>query len=288
MSSPGQVAGTAQEQAAAVGETTKQQAGHVAGSAADAAGRVAGTASEQAGQVVGEAKAQIDNVIGEARREISAQADQQASRLTGALRSLCGELANMAESAESGGAARSLVREASDRGRKAADFLESRGPGGLVEELRGFARRRPGAFLAAAALAGFAAGRLGKAASGGAADETAGGDYANGSYRSAYAAPTASLASPTYGDYDASGMTASEYPAETTYEQSAYASETTYEQSAYASETEYEQYPAEASYQRAAYPVGGAPLSDYAVGEPVPDVLDPLLPGESAAPGEQR
>lgn len=53
--------------------------------------------------------------------------------------------------------------QAANRGRRAADYLEERGVDGLVGDLQGFARRRPGAFLGGAVLAGLVAGRLMKA-----------------------------------------------------------------------------------------------------------------------------
>jgi hypothetical protein len=43
-----------------------------------------------------------------------------------------------------------------------ADYLADRGPEGLLSEVTDFARRRPAAFLATAAAAGFLVGRLGK------------------------------------------------------------------------------------------------------------------------------
>jgi len=43
-----------------------------------------------------------------------------------------------------------------------ADYLAERGPEGVLNEVQDFARRRPGAFLAAALATGFVVGRLGK------------------------------------------------------------------------------------------------------------------------------
>jgi hypothetical protein len=53
-----------------------------------------------------------------------------------------------------------LTREASGRIHDWAGWLESREPADLLDEIREFARRRPGVFLLGAALAGVAAGRL--------------------------------------------------------------------------------------------------------------------------------
>jgi hypothetical protein len=53
-----------------------------------------------------------------------------------------------------------FARQAADRAHGAASWLEQREPADLLDEVRNFARRRPGAFLIGAAVAGLAAGRL--------------------------------------------------------------------------------------------------------------------------------
>jgi len=54
------------------------------------------------------------------------------------------------------------VSRIADSGRGVADYLSRRGPGGVLDQVQDFARRRPGAFLATALAAGFVVGRLGK------------------------------------------------------------------------------------------------------------------------------
>lgn len=66
----------------------------------------------------------------------------------------------MSDRAEDSGPAVTLVRQATDGADKVASWLESREPGDLLDEVRRFARQRPGTFLAAAAAAGAVAGRL--------------------------------------------------------------------------------------------------------------------------------
>jgi hypothetical protein len=66
----------------------------------------------------------------------------------------------MSQSSEQSGIAGDLVREVASRTRKVASWLDSREPGDLLDEVRGFARRKPGVFLAGAAVAGVLAGRL--------------------------------------------------------------------------------------------------------------------------------
>ena len=58
------------------------------------------------------------------------------------------------------GIATDLAQQAATRVHDVAGWLESRNPGEIVDELRGIARRRPGAFLLGAVAAGVVAGRL--------------------------------------------------------------------------------------------------------------------------------
>jgi hypothetical protein len=62
------------------------------------------------------------------------------------------------------GAVGDLTRQAADRLQTAAGYLESKQPNELLNDVRAFASRRPGAFLFGAAVAGFAVGRLVKGA----------------------------------------------------------------------------------------------------------------------------
>ncbi|WP_158754912.1 hypothetical protein [Streptomyces sp. NRRL F-2580] len=55
-----------------------------------------------------------------------------------------------------------VARQIADSGDHVADRIEQRGPGGLVSDVKNFVRRRPGAFLAGAAVAGFLVGRAEK------------------------------------------------------------------------------------------------------------------------------
>src|SRR5690348_5527696 len=66
----------------------------------------------------------------------------------------------MADGGERQGVASALAAEAADRLGGLADWLNRREPGDLVEEVRRLARRRPGALLLGAAVAGVLAGRL--------------------------------------------------------------------------------------------------------------------------------
>ena len=122
--------------------------------------QVAATAKEQAGQVAGEAKGQAKEVLDQARRELTDQASSQHQRAAGGLHSLADELEGMSSGTQTSGVANDLAQQASSKVRDIARWLESREPADLLEEARSFARRRPGTFLAGAALAGLVGGRL--------------------------------------------------------------------------------------------------------------------------------
>ncbi len=66
----------------------------------------------------------------------------------------------MARNSEQDGVATDLTRQAADRARTAAGWLADRDPGSLLDEVRTFARKKPGTYLALALGAGAIAGRL--------------------------------------------------------------------------------------------------------------------------------
>ena len=66
----------------------------------------------------------------------------------------------MARNSEQDGVATDLARQAADKARQAAGWLADRDPGSLLDEVRSFARRKPGTYLAIALGAGVLAGRL--------------------------------------------------------------------------------------------------------------------------------
>lgn len=172
MAPPEQVTDTAREQAGATAGTVKQQTTEVAQTAAQAASDVGSTAKEQAANVVGEAVDQARNLGGELRGQVSEQAETQSKRLADAVRSIGQELQSLANGEAQSGPATDMVRQVADRAHRLAGRLDERGPQGLLEDLRSFARQRPGGFLLGAALAGAATGRLVKGATATGSDES--------------------------------------------------------------------------------------------------------------------
>ncbi|WP_017572418.1 hypothetical protein [Nocardiopsis halotolerans] len=139
--------------------------GHMAATARDAAGGVASTAGDQARSLAHEARSEARHVTGDVQSRLREEAQEQTRRTSRNLRQWSEELSSMADAGDQRSPVSGAVRQVAQGGRGAADFLDERGMDGLVEETRRFARRRPLAFLAGAAVAGFAVGRVLRASS---------------------------------------------------------------------------------------------------------------------------
>ena len=131
--------------------------------AAQAGSHMADVTKSQAGRVASEAGQQAKSLMGQARAELTDQAGQQQERAAKGLRTMSEQLTSMGDQADAGMAA-DLVREAAQRTGSLADWLQAREPGSLLQELKSFARRRPGMFITIAAVAGVAIGRVTRAA----------------------------------------------------------------------------------------------------------------------------
>ncbi|HEY0687963.1 MAG TPA: hypothetical protein VGD71_02895 [Kribbella sp.] len=149
-------------------EAARDQAGQLKDTAVDASQQVAGTTKEKAADVASDVRQQTRRLAGETRDQLAAQAGRQRDRAVDGLRSVGEELRGMAEHGQSGWGTQ-LARQGAEFSEQAADFLRDRGAGDLLDEVRKVARRRPGTFLLAAAIAGVTAGRLSRAMAAGSA-----------------------------------------------------------------------------------------------------------------------
>ena len=151
-------------QSGGVKDEAQAQAANVAGTAKSEAADVAATAKEQVANVTSDVRQQTKQLADEARGQLTDHASSQRDRAVESLRSLADDLSSMADKADGSGLGVQLAREGGDATHKIADFLEQRDPTQIVDEVRDLARRRPGAFLVGAALAGVVAGRLARGA----------------------------------------------------------------------------------------------------------------------------
>ena len=139
----------------------KEHATAVARDAKDSGMGVASTAASEAKDIAREAKTQFRSLFDQLGSEATTQASGQSQRAVGGLRALSDELSGMAEGRQvESGMAADLARQGSDRLNAAASWLEGREPGDILDEVRDFARRRPAAFLAGAAVLGLVGARL--------------------------------------------------------------------------------------------------------------------------------
>lgn len=199
-------------------DVAKDEARNVGQTASQGAGQVASTAADQAKEVVQETKVQAQDVIAQGRDQLRQQVVSQQQKAGQGLAGLADALRGMADgNAPAPGPAADLVRQGAGSLQQFADALQNRQPADLLDEIRSFARRKPGTFLLGAALAGVVAGRL---TSGVKAAHTDSGPTSGGTQRATanYVDPA-----PAYSGYETTG-TYSE--ATTGYGTQGYGSET--------------------------------------------------------------
>ena len=135
----------------------------LASDASDAGRHVVGVAKDETKSVASETGRQARRLMGQVGDELRSQAATQQSRAAEGLRSVGSGFSEMAHGSTQTGVAADIVRGAGERVNDAARWLDDRDPRALVEEVKGFARRRPGVFIAIAVGVGVIAGRLTRA-----------------------------------------------------------------------------------------------------------------------------
>lgn len=152
-------------------DAAKQQAADLKDTAAAQAKDVVGTAKDEAATVVGEAKTQAKDLYAQTQRELKEQAHTQQQRIAVGLGAIGDELGSMAANSDGGGVASDLVQQVSSRLTSAGTWLSDRDPSSVLDEVKRFARRRPGTFILGAVVAGVVVGRLTRALAANAAED---------------------------------------------------------------------------------------------------------------------
>jgi ElaB/YqjD/DUF883 family membrane-anchored ribosome-binding protein len=151
----------ARDQGREVASTAVDQARDVGRSAQGAAHSVAGDVREEVGQVAGELRQQARTMVDETRTHLRDKADAQTAGLADRVGQLAEELRALANGhPEQAATARKYLDQAGSTVADVAGQLRDKDFEGVVRDVQRFARRRPGAFLAASAAVGFLAGRL--------------------------------------------------------------------------------------------------------------------------------
>lgn len=155
------VTSTAAGQAEQVKRTAAAQSKVVARTADRDVRELAGTVRSQADQVKGELADQARGLLDETRDQLQSQADQQAFRLARALFQVGSQAVALSDGRpEQAGPLAEYAEQAAGWLDSCASHIEERGIEGLATDVVDFARRRPGMFLAGAAVLGFGVGRL--------------------------------------------------------------------------------------------------------------------------------
>lgn len=145
------------------GSTMTATADRAKDAARDARGEVATVAydaRDQAATVVHEVQDGVRDVVDEARTVVHDEADRQTHTVAESVRRLAGDLRSMAERADHETAASDYIGRIGRSLDDVARRLDQGGVDGALDEIRTFARRHPGAFLAGSAASGFAVARV--------------------------------------------------------------------------------------------------------------------------------
>jgi len=146
-------------EASAVTTASREEARDVAQTAKVQAQDTIETARQEAQQLGDAAKTHAQDVFADVRHELRQRANEQGTRAAQTLHDTSDQLRQMAHSGE-GGVLVDLAQSAATRIDDVARRVERQGVDGLLEDVRSYARRRPGTFLVAAGVAGFVVGRL--------------------------------------------------------------------------------------------------------------------------------
>lgn len=153
--------GGVKDKAAETKDAAKGAAQEVKGTAMEQASNVKDEALGAAQQVKGEAVDHARQLLGEARSHMGSQADDTTKQLAERLRAAADELQQLARNSEQpDGPVTQLVRQLGGQASSFAGRLDEGGYRSLTGDVGGYARRKPGTFLIAAAAAGFALGRV--------------------------------------------------------------------------------------------------------------------------------
>ncbi|THJ68664.1 hypothetical protein E8P82_01825 [Arthrobacter echini] len=140
-------------------DAAKGEAKKVGEDGKHAAKNVADTATTEAKSVAAEATDQAKDLFSTVSSEVKSQAGAQQEKITEGIRGVSDELKSMAEGSDNPTVS-NLVRQASQRTDSVASWLEGSDASDLLEDVKSYARRKPGMFLLLAGGAGVLVGRL--------------------------------------------------------------------------------------------------------------------------------
>lgn len=184
-------------------DVARDEAAEVARTAAQSGSDVAETVGDQAKRVTAETTRQARDLVEEGKGQITEQARDGQRKAAEGLHTLADQMQKMAQTSD-GGVVTEVAQQAAERTRTVASWLDQHEPGDLLTEVRTFARRKPGVFLAGAVVAGVLAGRLTRSViaskTDNGSDTPSGEDHGSGhpAMPEQGAAPVTAAALPTY------------------------------------------------------------------------------------------
>jgi len=161
----GTISGTTEEgRSSPMGDDTveagKAEARQVAATAKEAGKDVVDEVTGVTAEVATTARDEVQRLMGQASTEIKTIGRERGEQLAARLESLARQMRALREGrADEATDLRGWMTQAEQRMQHYASTLRQRGPEGVMDDVRRFARRRPAMFLFAAGVTGFAVGR---------------------------------------------------------------------------------------------------------------------------------
>jgi hypothetical protein len=181
----------AREQSKEVAATAIDEAREVGRTAQTAAQDVTHEVRQEVSQITSELKQQARGLVDDTRSQLRDKADSQTVNIADRLGGFAAELQALSNGhPEQAETVRRYIDQAGSAVADVAGQLRKKNFAGLVQDLQRFARRRPGAFLAASVAAGFVAGRLVRSAKDESEAETSPGPNGSTESSSPHTAPS--------------------------------------------------------------------------------------------------
>ena len=158
------LSGTARSQTESKAEETKEAAkqgvAEVAGTAQEQASALVEATKQQGAEVARDAKEHAQDLMGQTRDQLRAQANDQMRSLAETVHAIAQQLDGLTNGQPQQGMVLDMANQIASSAHRIGDHLDQGGMQAVVGDVKQFARRRPGAFLAASLLGGVVAGRM--------------------------------------------------------------------------------------------------------------------------------
>ena len=180
-------------------ETGKAEARQVAATAKEAGKDVVDEVTGMTAEVATTAKDEFQRLMSQASTEVKTIGRERGEQLATRLESLARQMRALREGrADEATDLRGWMTQAEQRMQHYASALRQRGPEGVLDDVRRFARRRPAMFLFAAGVTGFAVGRAVRAGAMSTSQSEARGqdDYSSNGRYGTYGSETDDLSAP--------------------------------------------------------------------------------------------